>query len=66
MLPWLDQAVSSIGMAITVLAAPLIAVSVLHAGTFRVGLLSAADTIGWLLYSRCPPGRSSTAQANAQ
>jgi MFS family permease len=51
LLLWSGQTVSEIGSQITVLAMPLVAVVVLHATAFEVGLLSAAQTIAYLLVS---------------
>ncbi len=49
MLLWGGQSVSEIGSAVTIVALPLVAVGVLHATTFQVGLLSAAGTACFLL-----------------
>jgi len=51
MLLWGGQTVSEIGSQITVLALPLVAVVVLRASTFQIGLLSAAETSAYLLVS---------------
>jgi len=51
LLLWSGQAVSEVGSQITVLALPLVAVVALRAGTFEVGLLSAAVTAAYLLVS---------------
>jgi predicted MFS family arabinose efflux permease len=51
MLLWSGQTVSEIGSQITVLALPLVAVVVLRASTFQIGLLSAAETSAYLLVS---------------
>ena len=51
LLLWGGQAVSETGSQITVLAMPLVAVVALGASTFRVGLLSAAQTVAYLLVS---------------
>jgi MFS family permease len=49
LLLWGGQSVSEIGSAVTVVALPLSAVVLLHAGAFGVGLLSAAGTVPFLL-----------------
>src|SRR5215475_674013 len=49
LLLWAGQAVSQVGSQVTVLALPLVAIVVLHATTFEVGLLSAATTGAYLL-----------------
>jgi MFS family permease len=49
LLLWSGQSVSELGSAVTLLAVPLVAVVVLHASTFAVGLLSAAETAPFLL-----------------
>lgn len=49
LLLWGGQTVSEIGSQISVLALPLVAVVVLHASAFQVGLLSAAGTSAYLL-----------------
>jgi MFS family permease len=49
LLLWGGQTVSEIGSQISVLALPLVAVVVLKAGAFQVGLLSAAGTCAYLL-----------------
>ena len=46
---WAGQSISEIGSAVTIVALPLVAVVVLHASTFQVGLLSAAGTACFLL-----------------
>jgi len=45
LLLWSGQAVSELGSAVTLLAVPLIAVVLLHASTFSVGLLATASTL---------------------
>lgn len=45
------QAVSQLGSQVTVLALPLVAIVVLHATVWQVGLLSAATTGAYLLVS---------------
>jgi MFS family permease len=49
LLLWGGQTVSEVGSQITVLTLPLVAVVTLGAGTFEVGLLSAAVTAAYLL-----------------
>ncbi len=49
LLLWAGQAVSQVGSQVTVLALPLVAIVVLHATTFQVGLLWAAVTGAYLL-----------------
>ena len=49
MLLWGGQSISEIGSAVTIVALPLVAVGVLHATVFQVGLLSAAGTACFLL-----------------
>ncbi len=44
LLLWSGQAVSQAGSQVTVLALPLVAIVILHATAFQVGLLSAAVT----------------------
>jgi MFS transporter len=51
LLLWGGQAVSQAGSQVTVLALPLVAMVVLHATTFQVGLLSAAVTSAYLLFA---------------
>ncbi|GAA1597654.1 MFS transporter [Kribbella sancticallisti] len=46
---WVGETVSRFGSAVSTVALPLIAVSVLQATTFEVGLLSAAAWLPWLL-----------------
>ncbi|MET7670303.1 MFS transporter [Micromonospora luteifusca] len=46
---WAGQAVSSVGSNVTTVALPLVAVSVLNAGTFQVAVLTAAAWLPWLL-----------------
>ena len=48
---WTGQAVSVFGSQITLLALPLAAVLTLHAGSFRMGVLSAAGMLPWLLFA---------------
>ena len=49
LLLWGGQTVSDMGSAVTVLALPLMAVSLLGASTFEVGALSAAGTVAYLI-----------------
>ncbi len=49
MLLWAGQSVSEIGTSVTWVALPLVAVVLLHASTFQVGLLTAAGTACFLL-----------------
>ena len=51
LLLWGGQTVSEIGSQVTVLAMPLVAVLVLRASALQVGLLSAAQTVAYLLVS---------------
>jgi Na+/melibiose symporter-like transporter len=51
LLLWGGQAVSQAGSQVTVLALPLVAIVILHATTFQVGLLSAAVTSAYLLFA---------------
>lgn len=51
LLLWGGQTVSEVGSQITVLAIPLVAVVALRASAFEVGLLSAAQTVAYLLVS---------------
>ncbi len=46
---WIGETVSRFGSSVSTVALPLIAVSVLQASTFEVGLLSAAAWLPWLL-----------------
>jgi len=49
LLLWGGQSVSELGSAVSVVAFPLVAVVLLHASTLQVGLLSAAETVPFLL-----------------
>lgn len=49
MLLWTGQSISELGSSVTTVALPLIAVVLLHASTFEVGLLSAAVTVPFLV-----------------
>ncbi|MDT4919064.1 MAG: hypothetical protein QOH89_3764 [Pseudonocardiales bacterium] len=46
---WIGETVSQFGTQVTFIALPLVAILVLHATTFEVGLLTALDTIGFLI-----------------
>jgi MFS family permease len=46
---WGGQSVSELGSAVSLVAFPLVAVVLLHASTLQVGLLSAAETVPFLL-----------------
>lgn len=46
---WIGETVSQVGNAMAVVGAPLVAVVVLHASTFAVGLLTAAGWLPWLV-----------------
>lgn len=46
---WSAATISSVGSAVSTVALPLVAVSVLHASAFEVGLLTAASYVGWLV-----------------
>jgi MFS family permease len=46
---WIGQSISEVGSSVTMVALPLVAVVLLHASTFQVGLLSAAGTASFLL-----------------
>ncbi len=46
---WTATTVSGLGDAVTAIALPLTAVSVLHAGGFQVGLVTAAGYVAWLV-----------------
>jgi MFS family permease len=49
LLLWSGQSVSEMGSAVSQVALPLVAVVLLHAATFQVGLLTAAETVCFLL-----------------
>ena len=51
LLLWGGQTISQAGSQVTVLALPLVAIVILHATTFQVGLLSAAVTSAYLLFA---------------
>src|SRR5437899_2649842 len=46
---WTATTVSGFGSAVTLVALPLVAVTVLHASVAQVGLLAAAGQAGWLI-----------------
>jgi len=46
---WCGETTGKFGSSVTAVAMPLIAVSILHAGTWEVGLLSASAWLPWLL-----------------
>jgi len=46
---WIGQSISEVGSSVTMVALPLVAIVLLHASTFQVGLLSAAGTASFLL-----------------
>ncbi|MFI8886191.1 MFS transporter [Streptomyces sp. NPDC053813] len=46
---WVGETASKVGTAITTVALPMVAVNVLHAGTFAVAALSAAVWLPWLV-----------------
>ncbi len=46
---WIGETVSQFGTQVTFLALPLVAILVVHASTFEVGLLTAFDTLGFLV-----------------
>jgi MFS family permease len=46
---WIGETVSQFGTQVTFLALPLVAILVLHASTFEVGVLTALDTAGFLV-----------------
>ncbi|MFF5172215.1 MFS transporter [Micromonospora sp. NPDC000089] len=46
---WTAQTVSAVGSNVTTVALPLVAVAVLHAGTFQTAVLTAAAWLPWLL-----------------
>jgi predicted MFS family arabinose efflux permease len=51
LLLWGGQTVSQTGSQVTILALPLVAIVVLHATTFQIGLLSATVTSAYLLFA---------------
>ena len=51
LLLWGGQTISQVGSQVTVLGLPLVAIVILHATTFQVGLLSAAVTSAYLFFA---------------
>ena len=49
LLLWIGETVSQVGNAMAVVGVPLVAVVVLHASTFAVGVLTAAGWLPWLV-----------------
>jgi MFS family permease len=47
---WGAQTVSELGSAVTLVAFPLVAIGVLHASNFEVGVITASSTAAWLLF----------------
>lgn len=45
---WIGETTSSVGDAVTTVALPLVAVTVVHASTFTIGVLSASAWLPWL------------------
>ena len=48
---WIGQTVSALGTQVSMVALPLIAVLVLHAGPFELGILAALETVPYLVLS---------------
>ena len=46
---WSASTVSSVGSAVSTVALPLVAVTVLHASALEVGVLAAASYVAWLV-----------------
>jgi MFS family permease len=46
---WAGQSVSELGSSVTYVALPLVAVVVLHASAFEVGMVTAATSVAWLM-----------------
>lgn len=46
---WIGETTSNLGTAVTTVALPLVAISVLHAGTFAVAALTAGAWLPWVL-----------------
>lgn len=46
---WIGETTSNLGTAVTTVALPLVAISVLHAGTFAVAALTACAWLPWVL-----------------
>jgi MFS family permease len=47
---WIGESTSQIGSGVSSVVIPLVGVSVLHAGTFAIALLTAAGWLPWLLF----------------
>lgn len=47
---WIGESTSQIGSGVSSVVLPLVGVSVLHAGTFAIALLTAAGWLPWLLF----------------
>jgi predicted MFS family arabinose efflux permease len=47
---WIGESTSQIGSAVSSVVIPLVGVSILHAGTFAIALLTAAGWLPWLLF----------------
>ena len=56
---WIGETVSQFGTFISQLALPLIAILVVHATTFQVGLLATLEMLAFLVIG-LPPARGST------
>jgi len=46
---WTGETISQLGNAMALVGVPLVAVTVLHASTFAVGVLAAAAWLPWLV-----------------
>jgi MFS family permease len=46
---WVGDSISQVGTTISQLALPLVAITIVHASTFEVGLLTTCETLGFLL-----------------
>jgi MFS family permease len=46
---WSAQTISELGSSVTLVAFPLVAIAVLHASNFEVGVISASSTAAWML-----------------
>jgi MFS family permease len=46
---WIGDSISQVGTAVSQLALPLVAITVVHASTLQIGLLTAVETLGFLL-----------------
>ena len=47
---WIGESTSQIGTGVSSVVLPLVGVSVLHAGTFAIALLTGAGWLPWLLF----------------